>query len=200
MASRTPPRSLAYAFSNARSGPCCGGSCRAAGCRHDWTSSLNEQPMSAARRSVVNLFLVVLIGGSLYDIVSDQEHWPFSQYPMFSGIWRDTSFSWYRLVGVRDDGRELTLDRAAYIRPFDQSRMHLALVRLARGPDAARVLRNAVANCLDRYERMRQRGQIDGPPLRGMRLYLFEWRIDPLARNVDSPDRRQLIAEVSENT
>jgi hypothetical protein len=89
--------------------------------------------MTRRRRWIVNLFLGVLVAGSLYDIVRDQEHWPFSQYPMFSGVWRDTSFSWYRLVGVEPDGKELILDDRRYIQPFDQSRMHLALVRLAQG-------------------------------------------------------------------
>jgi hypothetical protein len=154
--------------------------------------------MSASRRRVVNVFLSILIAGSLYDIVRDQEHWPFSQYPMFSGIWTDTSFNWYRLVGVREDGRELILDSLQYIHPFDQSRLHLAFSRLDDGPDGARKLRAAVANCLDRYDRLRQLGRNDGPRLRAMRLYLFGWTLDPQARNVDSPDRRRLVAEVIE--
>lgn len=152
--------------------------------------------MSRRRRWIVNVFLGCLVAGSLHDIVRDQEHWPFSQYPMFSGIWRETSFSWYRLVGVEPDGGEMILDDSRYIRPFDQSRMHLALVRLAHGDDAERRVTAAVANALERYERQRAIGQHDGPALRAMRLYLFEWRLDPDARNVDTPDRRQLIAEV----
>jgi hypothetical protein len=153
--------------------------------------------MSRRRRWIVNAFLGFLIAGSLYDIVFDQEHWPFSQYPMFSGIWRQTSFTWYRLVGVRDDGVEVTLDRNSYVRPFDQSRLHLGLVRLASAPDAANRLRKAVENCLQRYERQRVRGEHSGPPLHAMRLYLFEWRLDAAAQNVDAPDGRQLITEVA---
>jgi hypothetical protein len=156
-----------------------------------------ETPMSASRRRVVNVFLSILIGGSIYDIVRDQEHWPFSQYPMFSGIWTATSFDWYRLVGVQADGRELILDSRSYIQPFDHSRLHLAFARLDAGPEAARRLRAAVANCLERYERLRRQGRNNGPPLRAMRLYLFGWTLDPLARNVDAPDRRRLVAEVA---
>jgi hypothetical protein len=152
--------------------------------------------MNASRRRVVNLFLAFLIAGSVYDIVADEEHWPFSQYPMFSGVWTATDFDWYRLVGVRDDGRELILDSLQYIQPFDQSRLHLAFSRLAEGPDAARTMRAAVANCLERYERLRRQGRNDGPPLRAMRLYLFGWTLDPYARNVDMPEQRHLVAEV----
>jgi hypothetical protein len=151
--------------------------------------------MTAIRRVVVNALLACLVCGSLYDIVRDSEHWPFSQYPMFSGIWRATTFRWYRLVGVREDGGEVVLDRARYIQPFDQSRLHLAFVQLAARADAGRALQSAVANCLSRYERQRVNGVHDGPPLRAMRLYLLEWRLEPDARNVDHPDGRQLVAE-----
>lgn len=153
--------------------------------------------MSKFRMAIVNLLLVLLIAGSIYDIVTDQEHWPFSQYPMFSGVWRATTFRWYRLVGVREDGREVTLDDRHYIEPFDQSRLHAAFVRLAERPDAARDLHAAVANCLERYERQRLTGRHDGPALHEMRLYQFEWRLDPDARNVDTPDARHLIAEAA---
>ena len=151
--------------------------------------------MTLLRRTIVNGLLAFLVCGSLYDIARDQEHWPFSQYPMFSGIWRATTFRWYRLVGVRDDGGEVVLDRSRYIQPFDQSRLHLAFVQLAQRSDADTAIHAAVANCLARYERQRALGEHDGPPLRAMRLYLLEWHLDPEARNVDHPDGRQLVAE-----
>jgi hypothetical protein len=153
--------------------------------------------MSKLRMTVVNLFLAFLVIGSLYDIVTDQEHWPFSQYPMFSRVWRASTFRWYRLVGVRDDGREVTFDDRRYIEPFDQSRLHAAFVRLAERPDGARGLRAAVANCLERYERQRLQGSHDGPALRAMRLYQFEWRLDAEARNVNAPEGRRLVAEAA---
>jgi hypothetical protein len=153
--------------------------------------------MREARRRLVSAFLLILICGSVYDIIRDEEHWPFSQYPMFSGIWRATSFSWYRLVGVTVEGREITLDRRQYIRPFDPSRLHLAFTQISVSIDAARRMREAVANCLDRYERLRADGEHDGPALRAMRLYLFHWKIRDDARNVDRPDARQLVLEVA---
>jgi hypothetical protein len=151
--------------------------------------------MSRLRYLVVSAFLAFLIGGSLYDIAIDGEHWPFSQYPMFSGVWRATTFRWYRLAGVRDDGQEVMLDRARYIRPFDSSRLHLAFVRIAARPDKEQALHAAVADCLERYERLRQSGAHDGPPLRAMRLYLLGWQIQANARNVDHPDERLLVAQ-----
>jgi len=152
--------------------------------------------VSTPRRVIVNGLLAFLILGSLYDIVVDEEHWPFSQYAMFSSVWRASSFTWYRLVGVREDGGEVTFDDRRYIRPFDQSRLHAAFVRLAERPNAPWHLRAAVSNCFERYQRQQMRGEHDGPLLRAMRLYLFEWHLDSNASNVDRPDRRQLIAEV----
>ena len=55
------------------------------------------------RRRVVNLVLVAFIAGSAYDTITDQEHWPFSQYPMFSGTWSSPTFTWLRLFGVTGD-------------------------------------------------------------------------------------------------
>src|SRR5438105_1680590 len=100
--------------------------------------------MNKLRYLIVNLFIALLVTGSLYDIATDQEHWPFSQYPMFSGIWRSNSFTWYRLVAVREDDVELPLDVNQFIRPFDQSRFHLAVVRIAAAPDAEQRLREVV--------------------------------------------------------
>jgi len=55
------------------------------------------------RRRFVNLILAGFIAGSVYDIVTDQEHWPFSQYPMFSGTWTSPTFTWLRLASGDHD-------------------------------------------------------------------------------------------------
>jgi len=112
--------------------------------------------MSSLRRTIVNLVLGALIAGSAYDIVSDQEHWPFSQYPMFSGVWRSPTFTWLRLFGVTADGREFPLDANRFIEPFDQSRLPKALRRILDGPDGQARVRTALADCLARYEDLRR--------------------------------------------
>ncbi len=66
------------------------------------------------------------------------------------------------------------------------------------GPDAAERVRTAVADCLARYDALRDDRQHDGPPLVAMRLYELDWTIDPAAANVDAPDHRRLIAEVNQ--
>src|SRR5947199_5202143 len=100
--------------------------------------------VSRPRRVVINLSLMFLIAGSTYDIVTDQEHWPFSQYPMFSEVWRSPTFSWLRLFGVTQDGREFPLDENRYVRPFDQSRLPKALRRMRERADGESRLRIAI--------------------------------------------------------
>jgi hypothetical protein len=152
--------------------------------------------MGSLRRTVVNLVLGALIAGSVYDIAADQEHWPFSQYPMFSGVWRSPTFTWLRLFGVTADGREFPLDANRFIEPFDQSRLPKALRRILDGPDGQARVRTALADCLARYEDLRRQKRHDGAPLTALRLYEVEWTIDPDAANIDRPDRRAFVAEV----
>jgi hypothetical protein len=154
---------------------------------------LAEKPR--VRRLLVNLVLIGLIAGSAYDVIQDEEHWPFSQYPMFSGTWKNSRFTWLRLFGVTADGRELVLDANRYITPFDQSRLPKALRRMMEERDGAARIQTALPDLLARYEQLR--GQThDGPPIVALRLYELEWTIDPDAANVDRPDARRFIAEV----
>jgi hypothetical protein len=148
------------------------------------------------RRAFINVVLVGVICGSIYDIVTDREHWPFSQYPMFSGVWRSPTFTWFRLFGVTADGREVTLDANRYVAPFDQSRLPKALKRMTESPNGDAMLREALPDLLARYETLRRADVHEGPPLVALRLYELEWTIDPDAANVDRPDRRRFVAEV----
>jgi hypothetical protein len=152
--------------------------------------------MSIRRRAFLNIVFAALIGGSVYDIARDQEHWPFSQYPMFSGVWRASSFTWLRVFAVTDDGREFALDANRYIWPFDLSRLPKALRQVLDSPELAPRLDEALTGLLWRYHELARAGVHDGPPLAALRLYELEWTIDPAAANIDSPDRRRLLATV----
>ena len=152
--------------------------------------------MKPSRRLILSLCSALLIVGSLYDVATDQEHWPFSNYPMFSGGWRSRTFTWLRLFGVARDGREFALDSNSYIEPFDQSRLPKAFRRILERRDGNAQVRVALEDCLARYDTLRVEGRHSGPPIVAVRLYELEWVIDPAAANVDRPGRRQLIAEI----
>jgi hypothetical protein len=149
------------------------------------------------RRRVLNIVLAGFIAGSAYDVATDQEHWPFSQYPMFAVAWANPTFTWLRVVAVTADGREFPLTANAYIAPFDQSRLPKAMRRILAAPDGDDRIRVALRDVLARYEKLRRAGSHDGPPAAAMRLYQVEYTIDRDAANVDRPDRRLLVAEVT---
>jgi len=55
-----------------------------------------------------------------------------------------------------------------------------------------------LSDSLRRYELRRRQAAHDGPPLRAVRLYRMEWALEPDGRNVDTPDRQRLLAEVEQ--
>lgn len=155
--------------------------------------------MTKRRVLLVHGLLALLIGGSLFALLSQREYWPFSPYSMYSETQRERRLTRLWVFGVRQDvpGAELSLHEHRYIRPFYKSRLIPALGRLERDPRRRILLHRALEDVLDRYEERRARGRLRGPPLVGIRLYRLEWELDPRARNVNRPTRRTLVAEVT---
>jgi hypothetical protein len=152
--------------------------------------------ISKPRLLIVYGLGVIIFGGTLSDILTDTEHWPFSSYPMYSSIdvSKTYSFSFLRLYGVlqRSPLVEMPLDDDIYLQPFDNSRLPLALEYAGM----ENRLDEAVADCLARYETARNAGRHGGPQLVGMRLYRVTWTLEPSASNVDRPDYKELLTEV----
>jgi hypothetical protein len=152
--------------------------------------------MRSHRLILAHVLMAGVIGGSLYDIATRQEHWPFSNYPMFSTIHREAVLTWPRLFGVTADGREIALLAYEYLKPLDQSRLPLGLRRLSQLPGADARLRAALADVLSRYEQRREAHAHEGPPLKAIRFYSVDWPLEPFAANLATPSSRTLIAEV----
>jgi hypothetical protein len=134
--------------------------------------------------------------GSLFDIVTGREHWPFSPYPMYATVTRERSLTVLRLYGVTKEApaREMPLVALRYIQPFTSARLEGAL-RTIKARRGRQPLKAALSDCLRRYEKLRRAGRHEGPPLQGIRLYRVYWKLDPWARNVDCPNRKELILE-----
>jgi hypothetical protein len=152
--------------------------------------------MSTARLAFVHGLIALVLGCSAYDILTGQEHWPWSNYPMFARVHRAPLLSWYRLYGVDEQNREIPLLKPAYLWPLDQSRLSIGLRAIAQQGGSGPRLHDAVANALDRYEDRRRAGAHDGPRLYGMRLYAVQWDVVPYAANFDHPSSRTLVSEV----
>lgn len=162
---------------------------------------------SKRRLLFINGVIIFLIVNSLLDIAIGKQHWPFSNYPMFAraeaGTLNDYTFSQLKLYGVTQGvrPREIPL-RGRYIQPFDEGRLRAAFDRMNSKTDPEerqRLLNGALRDFLRRYERLRQAGRLDGPPLQGIRLYELHWRLDPRAANRERPDYRELVAEVEQS-
>jgi hypothetical protein len=153
--------------------------------------------MTHFRLLLAHLVILALIGGSFYDILTRQEHWPLSNYPMFSAIHRAPVLRWPRLFGVTEDGREVPLVRHDYLWPLDQSRLPIGLRRTQQMQGGDARLRTALADCLRRYEARRNAGDHDGPPLHAVRLYTVTWDLEPYAANLERPRSRVLVAEAT---
>lgn len=150
---------------------------------------------------VVYAAIILITGGSLFDIVTDREHRPFSPYPMYSWVYLDSFFDSYRLYGVREEEglHEISLWELRYIQPFDFSRLDIALRAMSNSPKRQRFIGKALHDILVRYRVLRRLGRHKGPQLRAIRLYFLHWKLDAWARNVEEPDRKELIFEIMDS-
>lgn len=156
-------------------------------------------PMARQRVLLIYSLSAIILGGSLFDLITDTEQWPFSQYPMYSAAEKSRSLTVLRLFGVTAEKPqvEIPLIQFQYMQPFDSARLQTALQFIyAHRNDQ---LSEAVRDCLVRYEALRRVGLHNGPRLQAIRLYRVYWVLDPWARNIDHPDRKDLLVEVRES-
>jgi hypothetical protein len=148
------------------------------------------------RRGLLFVHGVILfcVGSSLYVIATDQEYWPFSPYPMYSGLQRG-DYKRMQAFGVTENGEVALIPETRYLRPFDYTRLPTALKRLHRHPNGLELIDNALQDCFDRYEAGRRARVHDGLSLHGIRLYELSWQLDPWARNANQPESKKLIYE-----
>ena len=155
--------------------------------------------VGCGRRALVHGLVFVVCAGTFVDLVTDSEHWPFSQYAMYSDVKREPyEWSMLRVFGVADDAShaEIPLRQFQFIQPFDQVRLRLMFEEFQADARKRPLLKPALQDVLARYETLRRSGRHTGPPLAGLRLYALHWRLDPWARNADRPDRRTLLLDV----
>lgn len=158
--------------------------------------------MRSSRIATVYALMTVLVGGTLFDMATDREHWPLSPYPMFANVERERTLSLLRVVAVplasRSNPPGFPLIDPRFIQPFDQCRLSLALDGDYRDPARRTLVPLLLHDVLRRYEAMRAAGKHHGPRLQAVRLYEMRWRLDPQGQNVDTPDTATLLAEATE--
>jgi len=153
--------------------------------------------VTRVRTWLAHLVIAGITGGGLVAIATGTERWPFSRYPMYSKI-RPASYSMPVLFGVTEaPEREFPLFAKPYLYPFNTAGLRDAFVlHLRRDAARSEAPRQALLDCLRRYERRRRAGLHDGPALRGMRLYQLTWALLPGASNFERPEGKELLLEV----
>ncbi len=152
--------------------------------------------MSRTRFVLAHVLIAILVGGSLYDIEARTEHWPFSNYPMFSEIHRSNTLRLPRIYGITRDGTETPIVSYRELWPLDQSRLPIGLRAIYNDTGSSGRIREALRDVLRRYEARRAEGEHAGPPLVGLRLYVVSWEVQPFARNLTAPVERELLSSV----
>lgn len=156
------------------------------------------RPITRGRLLVIHAVLAVIVVGHLYDIARQQEHWPFSNYPMWARLSKDWHVKAVVPVGLTDDSppREVRLMKdEAYFAPMPLQYQRLTFQGVARSPKRAGARDKVLGDYLGHYERRREAGLHGGPPLAGLRLYEHTWDMDTRASNAGTPDRTTLMYE-----
>jgi hypothetical protein len=154
--------------------------------------------MSRYRLAVAHAVIAVLVAGSLWDVVTGREHWPFSPYAMFSEVTLPTRASTLALIGVADDrlGTEVPISHSAATSPLGWGRLRVVFEGLNADPGRQELLATALRAFLERYEALRLSGRQSGPRLARLRLYRLEWDLDLAKRSLGTDEHRTLVFEV----
>jgi hypothetical protein len=150
--------------------------------------------MNPWRVGLVYAVVGVIVLGHLYEIVRQQEHWPFTNYPMWARVTRDWHVREIMPFGLTDEPtpREIDLRDPKYFAPMPAIYQRLNFQRAA---SRANIRDRMLADYLKRYEQLLAAGKHDGPPLKGIRLYEWYWTMDLRAGNANAPDRKTLLYE-----
>ncbi|HKW94492.1 MAG TPA: hypothetical protein VJX92_21590 [Methylomirabilota bacterium] len=152
--------------------------------------------MSRKQLIVANCVVLVLLGLQILDIAMQREDWPFSNYPMYASQ-QTEHYSWIRVYGVAETG-EFALAPERQLRPWDFVRINYSFAgTVLSQPDQSTSGRRALESLYRLYEAGRRAGEHNGPPLRALRVYREQWRIEPELANKATPEERQLIYELN---
>jgi hypothetical protein len=149
--------------------------------------------LSGRRVLTIHLVFLVFAGTQVLEAAGQSEHWPFSNYGMYSAV-QAPVISWVRLAGVTDDG-EFWLDEV-HLRPFTRDRISLILLGLMPKQAAwSARMDEALAGIGRLYVDGSRSGRHGGPPLRALRLYRLGWTLDASLANRAVPDSKELLGE-----
>lgn len=143
--------------------------------------------MPSWQKLIVAVVMIVIVGWHVFAVIAREDHWPFSNYPMYSKLQTEKVFSNVRIVAFTDETPPRRIvERSTHLRTL--------MARLARRevPDPARVERTI----RDHFRRYDQRADKGGARIAEVRIYRQTWQLRPDASNRDEPDQTELFARV----
>lgn len=154
--------------------------------------SVADPPLTASRLTTVRLVWLLILLPQLLAAGSGFEAWPFSPYGMYSAV-QAPLVSVPRLAVLTDSGA-IAVNDPDWLKPFDTSRLDVALARLIRNGDTT-AIQQAAGFALSRYQRARASRDSALPPATAIGLYRDTWFLQPGAANRDHPDSTIVIFE-----
>lgn len=146
------------------------------------SSSLKPPRSRRSRAPFYFLGAIILIGQSV-DILISREHWPFSHFPMYTGI-QTTDYVRYRVDGVLADGTEISL--TPYFVPLSPGKIGAVVVNRGNR-DLEKHANRCAAEYFNWYSTSRELGRHDGPEITRLKIYHLQWVLQEDASNLDSP-------------
>lgn len=132
----------------------------------------------------------VILFGQFVDVMISREHWPFSHFPMYTGM-QKLDYMRVRVDGVLADGSEISL--TPYFVPLSPGKVGAVVLNSGR-----RDPREHANRCAEEYfmwyQQSKKEGRHDGPPIVATRIYQLDWVLQEDAGNLDAPEKT-LIAQ-----
>jgi hypothetical protein len=146
--------------------------------------------------------LAFLVGGHLYDGVRGQEHWPFSNYPMFRGI-ASPDRTTYQIVFVTDEPTPRELPAKLDWVPSLPMYKFLPRIESLASPKSGNPekLRKEMTDYLTTYQTRQAKGLNDGPKVQALRLYRVTFKLElpfkPMDMEASVPPGAEQVLEVN---
>jgi hypothetical protein len=145
------------------------------------------------RLAVVCALWLLILGPQLMAVVSGLEAWPFSPYGMYSARQGPTVTG--PRIRLHTSAGPVDVRNPEWLRPFDLSRLDVALERLLRSGNQT-ALRAVTAFAIARYDSASGGAPSTRPRVESVGIYRDTWILQAGAVNRDTPDSTTAVFEM----
>lgn len=136
-----------------------------------------------SKKKILLLFLltIFLIGHLLVRLAGD-EWWPFSNYPMYSAVFKNETILFHEIWALYEKGPEEKLEVSKYFLPYNERSLEEVFL-YNRNPER----RQEIIQVLHKwYEK--QSSTRNWKKIRSLKLYRFEYNLAALKENIGSKE------------